>query len=95
MRTRDGSQVPVSSFASLETFTAPRTLTRFQQNDSFRVFGGVKPGITKSEALTVLEDAAKTILPSGYTIDYAGESRQLRQEGTTLAGTLGFAIVLI
>jgi multidrug efflux pump len=34
-------------------------------------------------------------LPDGYTIDYAGESRQLRQEGTTLAGSLGFAILLI
>jgi multidrug efflux pump len=95
VRTRDGTQVPVSSFATLETFTAPRVLARFQQNDAFRIFGGVKPGITKSEALTVLEDAAMTILPSGYTIDYAGESRQLRQEGTTLAGTLGFAVVLI
>jgi multidrug efflux pump len=95
VRTRDGTQVPVSSFATLETFTAPRVLARFQQNDSFRIYGGVKPGITKAEALTVLEETAKTILPSGYTIDYAGESRQLRQEGTTLAGTLGFAVVLI
>ena len=95
VRTRDGAQVPVSAFASLETFTAPRTLARFQQTDSFRVYGGVAPGVTKSDALTALETAAREILPDGYTIDYAGESRQLRQEGATLAGTLGFAIVLI
>ena len=44
---------------------------------------------------TTLEAAAQNILPAGYTIDYAGESRQIRQEGTTLAGTLGFAILLI
>ncbi len=95
IRTRDGGQVPVSAIATLETYTAPRTLARFQQADSFRVFGGVKPGVTKAEALGALEEAAKTILPDGYTIDYAGESRQLRQEGTTLAGTLGFAVLLI
>jgi multidrug efflux pump len=95
VRTRDGAQVPVSSFATLETFTAPRTLARFQQTDSFRVYGGVRPGITKAQALDDLEAAARSILPSGYTIDYAGESRQLRQEGTTLAGTLGFALLLI
>ncbi len=93
--TRDGKQIAISSLASLETFTAPRTLARFQQTDSFRVFGGVNPGVTKSEALATLEAAARTILPGEYTIDYAGESRQIRQEGTTLAGTLGFAIVLI
>jgi multidrug efflux pump len=95
VRTPDGAQIPVSAFASLETSTAPRTLARFQQSDSFRVFGGVQPGITKADGLDAIEAAARRILPSGYTIDYAGESRQLRQEGTTLAGTLGFALVLI
>lgn len=95
IRARDGAQIPVSAFATLETATAPRTLARFQQSDSFRVFGGVVPGVTKAEGLATLEEAAKHILPAGYTVDYAGESRQLRQEGTTLAGTLGFALLLI
>jgi multidrug efflux pump len=95
IRTRDGTQIPVSAIASLETRTAPRTLSRFQQADSFRVFGGVAPGITKAAALETLETAARSILPADYTVDYAGESRQLRQEGTTLAGTLGFAVLLI
>src|SRR5690606_41392299 len=57
--------------------------------------GGVAPGITKAAALGSLEAAARNILPADYTIDYAGESRQIRQEGATLAGTLGFAILLI
>jgi multidrug efflux pump len=95
IRTRDGTQIPVSAIASLETQTAPRTLARFQQADSFRVYGGVVPGVTKAAALDSLEKAAAAILPAGYTIDYAGESRQIRHEGATLAGTLGFAILLI
>ncbi len=95
VRAKDGSQVPLSAFASLSSSTAPRTLARFQQTDSFRVYGGVVPGTTKAEALDTLEAAARSILPQGYTIDYAGESRQLRQEGSTLAGTLGFALLLI
>ena len=95
VRTREGKQIPVSAIASLETKTAPRTLARFQQADSFRLYCGVVPGVTKAAALETLEKAAKSILPEGYTIDYAGESRQIRQEGATLAGTLGFAILLI
>ncbi|MFM9843281.1 MAG: efflux RND transporter permease subunit [Dongiaceae bacterium] len=95
IQTRDGTQVPFASVARLETSTAPRTLARFQQADSFRLFGGVVPGVTKADGLATLESAARAVLPSGYTIDYAGESRQIRQEGSTLAGTLGFAILLI
>ena len=35
----------------IETSTAPRTLNRFSQRNAVRVFGGVKPGVTKEEGL--------------------------------------------
>jgi multidrug efflux pump len=95
IKTPGGGQIPFSAVARLESDTAPRTLARFQQADAFRVYGGVAPGITKADGLETLEAAARAVLPPGYTIDYAGESRQIRQEGSTLAGTLGFAALLI
>ena len=95
IRATDGAQVPLSAIAHLEETSTPRSLTRFQQADSFRVYGGAALGVTKAEALASLEAAAREILPAGFTIDYAGESRQIRQEGSTLVGTLGFAVVLI
>ena len=42
----------------------------------------------------MLETAAASI-GSRVVLDYAGESRQLRQEGAALTVTLGFAVVLI
>ena len=47
------------------------------------------------EGLNVLESAANGVKTPGMTIDYAGESRQIRKEGSALAVTLGFALVLI
>ncbi len=58
IKTPGGELVPVSTFTHIETSTAPRTLNRFQQRNAVRVFGGVKPGITKEEGLRVLETAA-------------------------------------
>jgi len=95
VRSASGGLVPLSSFVTLRTEAAPRTLTRFQQRNSMKIYGGVIPGTTKADALATLEAAAKRILPPGYTLDYAGESRQIRQEGSSLAVTLGFALVLI
>ena len=46
-----------------------------------RIFGGVKPGVTKEEGLRVLETAAAAISGPGIILDYAGESRQIRREG--------------
>jgi multidrug efflux pump len=94
IKTPGGQLVPVSTFTHIETSTAPRTLNRFQQRNSVRIFGGVKPGVTKEEGLQVLEAAAATS-GSRIVLDYAGESRQLRQEGAALTVTLGFAVVLI
>ncbi len=95
IKTPSGELVPVSTFTRIESSTAPRELTRFQQQNAVRVFGGVAPGITKEEGLRVLETAAASVAPAGMTMDYAGESRQIRKEGGTLVVTLLFAVVLI
>ncbi|MET0534837.1 MAG: efflux RND transporter permease subunit, partial [Steroidobacter sp.] len=95
IKTPDGALVPVSTFMHIESDTGPRTLNRFAQRNAARIFGGVKPGVTKEEGLQVLEDAARKAGGKNVLIDYAGESRQIRHEGAALTTTLGFALVLI
>jgi len=95
IKTPDGSLVPVSTFMHIESDTGPRTLNRFQQRNSARIFGGVQPGVTKAEGLKVLEDAAVAAGGPQVLVDYAGESRQIKQEGAALTATLAFAVVLI
>ena len=95
IRTPGGQLVPVSTFTRIERTNAPRSLNRFQQRNAVRVFGGVNPGVTKEEGLRVLEQAALAAGGPGMVLDYAGESRQIRREGSALTVTLGFALVLI
>ncbi len=95
VKTPSGELVPVSTFTRIETGVGPRSLNRFQQRNAVRVFGGVTPGVTKAEGLRILEDAALSATGDPGALDYAGESRQLRREGSALTVTLGFAIVLV
>ncbi len=93
-----GSQnklVPLSTFATLKTTTEPRDLKKFQQLNAVRIQGVVPPGVPLDQALRVLEDEAKAILPQGFTVDYAGESRQLRTEGSKFLGTFLLSGILI
>jgi multidrug efflux pump len=93
-----GSQnklVPLSTFATLHTSTEPRELKKFQQLNAVRIQGVVPPGVPLDKALTLLEDQAKAILPQGFTVDYAGESRQLRVEGSKFLGTFLLSGILI
>ena len=87
--------VPLSTFASLRNTTEPRDLKKFQQLNAVRIQGVVPPGVPLDQALRVLEDHAKQVLPQGYTVDYAGESRQLRTEGSKFLGTFLLSGILI
>ncbi|HEV3060434.1 MAG TPA: efflux RND transporter permease subunit [Vicinamibacterales bacterium] len=87
--------VPLSTFASLRTTTEPRELKKFQQLNAVRIQGVIPPPVPLDKALSYLETEAKAILPQGFTIDYAGESRQLRTEGSKFLGTFLLSGVLI
>jgi multidrug efflux pump len=92
---QDGKLVPLSTFASLKTTTEPRELKRFQQLNAVRIQGVIPPGVSLDKALTYMEDEAHKILPAGYTLDYAGESRQLRTEGGRFIAIFLLSAILI
>ncbi len=91
----NGRLVQLSTFATLKHSTEPRAIYRFQQLNSVKIQGAILPGVTLDRALKVLETEAANILPKGYTIDYAGEARQLRVEGNNLNTTLMLSFILI
>jgi multidrug efflux pump len=91
----DNKLVPLSTFATLKTTTEPRELKKFQQLNAVTIQGVIPPNVPLDKALSFLEEQAKTILPQGFTVDYAGESRQLRVEGSKFLGTFLLSAVLI
>jgi multidrug efflux pump len=94
--TGSGNQlVPLSTFATLQTTTQPRELKKFQQLNAVRIQGVIPPPVPLDQALRFLEDEARATLPQGFTIDYAGESRQLRTEGGRFLGTFLLSAILI
>jgi multidrug efflux pump len=91
----DDKLVPLSTFATLRTTAEPRELKKFQQLNAVRIQGVIPPPVPLDQALTFLEQEARAILPQGFTIDYAGESRQLRTEGSKFLGTFLLSAILI
>src|SRR5262249_12345257 len=51
--------------------------------------------VAQGEALAYLKDLAARTLPQGYSIDYAGQSRQYVQESSGFVVTFAFALILI
>jgi multidrug efflux pump len=87
-----GQLIQLSTIATLKHTVQPRSLNRFQQLNSVKITG-VGPSIDL--ALKKLEAKAKEILPPGYSVDYGGQSRQLRVEGNALWKAFVLAGLLI
>ncbi|MCL6710709.1 efflux RND transporter permease subunit [Pseudoxanthomonas sp. z9] len=94
-RTRDGELVPLSTIVTLKESAQPQSLKRFQQLNAVSITFAPRPGVSKGEALAILDQAAKEVLPQGYSVDYAGESRQFKQEGSAMLMTLVLALIVI
>jgi multidrug efflux pump len=91
----DNQIVPLSGFASIQESVQPRKLNRFQQLNSAKIQGLPRPGVSLDEALRFMEDQSAQLLPRSFSIDYSGESRQLRLEGSAFITTFVLACLLI
>jgi multidrug efflux pump len=85
--------VPLSTVASIKHTTVARSLNRMQQLNAVTISG--VPAVSLDAALKFLESEARNTLPAGYVLDYTGESRQLRTEGSKFGLVFGLAVLLI
>ena len=88
-----GQLIALDAIAKIHSAVVPRSLNRFQQLNAVKLNGvAIRP---LDEALSFLEGEAAKILPKNYSIDYTGESRQLRSEGNKFLPAFILAVVLI
>lgn len=85
--------IRLDQIATITHTTSPRSINRTQQLNSVKISGmGSQP---LGEALAWLDTQAAEILPKNYSVDYTGESRQLKREGNTFLPAFLMAITMI
>ncbi|MBV2128805.1 efflux RND transporter permease subunit [Arsukibacterium indicum] len=94
-RNRDGELVPMSALVTLTESVQPQALKGFQQLNAVKISGVPRPGVPLGEALAVLDQIAAEVMPAGFSVDYAGQSRQFKAEGQQLVITFFFALIVI
>ena len=95
IRAANGASIPLSTIATISTKTVPQSLNHFQQLNAAVVSGVPFPGVTLGDSINSLKEIAAKTLPPGYSIDYAGQSRQLVNESSGFIFTFGFALIII
>lgn len=95
VNTATNQSIPLSTLVHLKNQVVPESLNHFQQLNAVTLSAVPAPGISMGEALHTLQNIAKQVLPQGYSIDYAAQSRQFMQESDALMLTFFFALIII
>ncbi len=91
----NGVSIPLGAVAHITHIVIPESVNHFQQLNSATLQGVVAPGVSTGEAVRVLDNLARQILPSGYAVDYGGAMRQFVQQQSGFLTTFGFAVIVI
>lgn len=89
----NNSLIRLDQIAYMTHSTVPRSINRMQQLNAVKISG--MGAASLDEMLTYMETEARKILPASYTIDFTGESRQLKREGNTFLPAFTMALTMI
>ncbi len=90
VRNDRGELVALSSFANVQRTQGIDQMTRYNMFLSAELNGTAKPGVSSGAVLAAVQETARDKLPRGYTIDWAGISRD-----EVNAGNEGLVVVAI
>jgi len=94
-RAANGQLIPISTLVKITHRTMPRSIEHAQQLNSNTIIAVPRSDITQGQALEIFEDLFAELAPANFQVDYAGPSRQYKQEGSALVATFVFALVII
>ncbi|EWY42205.1 acriflavin resistance protein [Skermanella stibiiresistens SB22] len=84
VRGGDGAMIQLSNLVEVREVVAPKELNRFNQLRAATISATPAPGVSLGEAIAFMEQAADEVLPQGVQVDYAGQSREFRDAGSSL-----------
>jgi multidrug efflux pump len=93
IKTPSGTLVAAGTVASIKYSVVPESINRFQQLNSVTISG--VSGASQGEVLEFMRNTVKEVAPTGYTVDYSGQSRQFVQESGGFLITMLFAVIIV
>ncbi|MBD0416004.1 efflux RND transporter permease subunit [Oryzicola mucosus] len=95
IRSINNEMVPLSAVVSVSTNASPAAIEQFNQLNSATVSALPLPGVTTGDGLAALEEVAAPLLPTGFFVDYSGQSRLEKEQGSTIIIAFAAAVVVI
>ena len=95
VRGRGEAMIPLASLVTLREVVVPRELNHFGQRRSASITANLSPELALGDALKVMDGIATELMPSGYTTDLNGQSREFKNSSGSLAIVFALSLLFI
>jgi len=95
VRARDGTMVQLANVVAVREGVAPQSLNHFQRLRAVTVTANLAPGYTIGDALKMMDETAKRVLPEAVLTDVNGQSREFRDARGGIYLTFVLSLIFI
>ena len=95
VKSSTGIMIPLDTLLKPKLTTGPAIISRFNAARSIQINGSVGKGYSSGQAIAAMEKLAKEVLPSGFGVEWSGQSREEKKAGSTTMQILVLALVFV
>jgi len=95
VRNNEGTMVSLSALVSTRGINGPEYTNRFNLYRAAQVIGSAAPGYSSGQAMAVLEEVARDVMPAEMGYDWADLSYQERQASGAAGAAFAFSLVFV
>lgn len=95
VRSATGAMIPLNTLIKPKPTTGPPLITRFNAARSLQINGSVNQGYSSGQAIAAMEKLAKETLPSGFKVEWSGQSREEKKASSTTLQILALSLVFV
>jgi HAE1 family hydrophobic/amphiphilic exporter-1 len=95
VRSTNGTMIPLESLVQVEQAAAPQVISHYNLFRSAQIDGSAAPGISSGQAIAVVDQLARSVLPAGFAHEWTGLSLEELESGGQVVMLFGLGLLVV
>ena len=91
----DGTMTPIGTVVEVSEVQGPPLISLYNLYPSSTIIGGAAPGFSSGQALDLMEQIGRNVLPTGTGFEWTAMSYQEKEVGSQIYFVFGLALLLV
>ena len=95
VKNNQGVMVPLDSLVTAKYGTSTAIISRFNGTRSITIQGSTASGYSSGQSIQAMEEVVHEIAPTGFAIEWSGQSREEKKSSGSTMQVMGLALVFV